>query len=88
MSIGLGVGVFLSITIANRSAVESFHRAFAMVTGRADLEIRGRLPEMLLPAVQACAGVAAATPLVEGTWGCRPAPRSGSATAADDTISG
>ena len=66
LSVGLGVGVFLSITIANRSAVESFHRAFAMVTGRADLEIRGRLPEMLLPAVQACAGVAAATPLVEG----------------------
>ena len=66
LSVGLGVAVFLSITIANRSAVESFHRAFAMVTGKADLEIRGRLPENVLPAVQACVGVSAATPLVEG----------------------
>ena len=66
ISVGLGVAVFLSITIANRSAVESFHKAFAMVTGKADLEIRGRLPETLLPAVQGCEGVVTATPLIEG----------------------
>lgn len=65
LSIALGVSVFLSITIANRSAVSSFHRAFEMVTGRADLEIRGKIPETVLPRVQATAGVEAATPLVE-----------------------
>ena len=65
LSIALGVSVFLAITIANRSAVASFRRAFEMVTGRADLEIRGRIPETALPAVQRCRGVSAATPLVE-----------------------
>ena len=65
MSIALGVSVFLAITIANRSAVGSFHRAFEMVTGRADLEIRGKIPETALPRVQSTAGVSAATPLVE-----------------------
>lgn len=66
LSVGLGVAVFLSITIANRGAVESFHRAFEMVTGRADLEIRGRIPEEVLQEVQKCHGVATATPLIEG----------------------
>lgn len=65
LSIALGVSVFLAITIANRSAVGSFHQAFEMVTGRADLEIRGKIPETALPRVQATDGVAAATPLVE-----------------------
>jgi hypothetical protein len=37
LSIALGVAVFLAITIANRGAVESFHRVFAMITGHADL---------------------------------------------------
>ena len=65
LSIALGVAVFLSVTIANRSAAESFRRAFQQVTGLADLEIRGTVPEEILPAVQAMPGVAAATPLVE-----------------------
>ena len=64
-SIALGVAVFLSIAIANRGAVESFHHAFAQITGNADLEIRGDLPETAWPAVQRCEGVAGATPLVE-----------------------
>lgn len=65
LSIALGVSVFLAITIANRSAVGSFHRAFEMVTGRADLEIRGKIPETVLPGVKATGGVAGATPLIE-----------------------
>jgi putative ABC transport system permease protein len=65
LSVALGVAVFLAISIANRGAVESFHRAFEVVTGRADLEIRGRIPEAVFPRVVACPGVAAATPLVE-----------------------
>jgi len=65
LSIALGVAVFLAITIANRGAVESFHRAFAMITGNADLEIRGHVPETILPEVNNITGVKAATPLVE-----------------------
>jgi len=65
MSIALGVAVFLAITIANRGAVESFHRAFAMITGKADLEIRGHVPESVLPMAIKTAGVSGATPLVE-----------------------
>ena len=64
-SIALGVSVFLSITIANRSAVESFQQAFQQISGRADLEIRGDLPESLFPLVQKTDGIAAATPLIE-----------------------
>lgn len=66
LSIALGVAVFLAITIANRGAVESFHNAFEQITGKADLEIRGDLPEEMFPAVQRTDGVAAATPLIEG----------------------
>ena len=65
-SIALGVAVFLAITIANRGAMESFHEAFAEITGRADLEIWGDLPEALFLKVSHCQGVAAATPLIEG----------------------
>ena len=65
LSIALGVAVFLAITIANRGAVESFHRVFAMIIGHADLEIRGRIPESVLPGVMNTPGVKAATPLVE-----------------------
>jgi len=65
LSVALGVAVFLAITIANRSAVGSFHSAFAMVAGHADLEIRGALPDMLLQEVRKCPGVAEATPIVE-----------------------
>jgi putative ABC transport system permease protein len=65
-SVALGVTVFLAITIANRGAVASFHQAFAMITGHADLEIRGTIDETIFPKVAACKGVEAATPLVEG----------------------
>ncbi len=65
LSIALGVAVFLAITIANRSAMGSFRQAFSIITGSADLEIRGSIPEEVLPEVQACEGVAIATPLVE-----------------------
>jgi putative ABC transport system permease protein len=65
LSIALGVAVFLAVTIANRSAVGSFRNAFGMVTGRADLEIRGRIPEEILPRVLATPGIEGATPLVE-----------------------
>lgn len=65
LSIALGVAVFLAVSIANRSAAASFRNAFEQVTGLADLEIRGSVPEKVLPAVQALHGVAAATPVIE-----------------------
>jgi len=67
LSIALGVAVFLAVVIANRGATESFRNAFAAVTGRADLEIRGRISETVLPEVLETTGVEAATPLIEGT---------------------
>lgn len=65
LSIALGVAVFLAISIANRGAIESFHHAFEQITGKADLEIRGDLPEEIFPAVKTTEGIAAATPLIE-----------------------
>lgn len=67
LSIALGVSVFLAVVIANRAATDSFRNAFAAVTGRADLEIRGPIPEEVLVAVRASPGVTCAMPLVEGT---------------------
>lgn len=67
LGIALGVTVFLSITIANRGASESFRRAFELIAGSADLEIRGRIPEEVFPSVRSCPGVEAATPMVEAT---------------------
>lgn len=66
LSIALGVAVFLAIQISNRGALAGFRAAADLTTGRADLEIRGDLPETLLPEAARMAGVRAATPLVEG----------------------
>jgi len=65
-SMALGVAVFLAVQIANRGAIASFRSAAELTTGTAALEVRGDLPDRLLPAVRAITGVAAATPLVEG----------------------
>lgn len=65
-SIALGVAVFLAIQIANRSANESFRAGIELVAGRANLEVRGRIDETLLPKIESLAGVQSATPLVEG----------------------
>ena len=64
--IGLGVGVFLAIQIANRGALESFRSSVELTTGRSHLEIRGDLDENLLPAIASVPGVQVAAPLVEG----------------------
>ena len=66
LSIALGITVFLAIQMANRGALASFRNAVDFTTGRADLEIRGSLPETILPTVSAVPGVRVATPLVEG----------------------
>jgi putative ABC transport system permease protein len=66
LSIALGVAVFLAIQIANRSANESFRAGVEMVAGRANLELRGRVDDALLPAIAAVSGVRAASPILEG----------------------
>lgn len=66
LGIAIGVAVFLSIQMANRGALASFQNAVGLVAGRANLEIRGNLPEEIFPMVAATPGIASATPLVEG----------------------
>jgi len=66
LSIAAGVSVFLSVRIANRSALASFEGGIDLTAGKAHLEIRGNLDEMRLPELAKIPGIAAATPLVEG----------------------
>lgn len=65
VSVALGVAVFTAILTANRSATAAFAATVGLVTGEADLEIRGSIPETVLPSVREVAGVAQATPGVE-----------------------
>ncbi len=66
VSIALGVAVFLAIQIANRSANASFRAGVEMVAGRANLELRGRIDDSLLPTIASIKGVRAAAPILEG----------------------
>ena len=66
LCIAAGITVFLAVQIANRAALESFRNAVSLVAGRAHLEVRGDLPDSVLPRVAAIAGVKTATPIVEG----------------------
>jgi putative ABC transport system permease protein len=66
IGVALGVAVFLAISAANRSAVESFRAGVDLVAGRANLEVRGRIDDSLFPRIAHMEGVMAATPLVEG----------------------
>lgn len=66
LSIALGVAVYLAIQIANASANRSFAAAVDVVAGKAHLEVRGEVDEMLWPKISAEAGIRASTPLVEG----------------------
>lgn len=66
VSIALGISVFLSIEITNRSATRSFAAGVDVIAGRADLEARGAIDDALWPRLKRVAGCSAATPLVEG----------------------
>lgn len=65
LSIAVGVAVFCSIQIANRNANNAFRSTVQLVTGDADLEVRGRIPEEVYPKIANLSGVAEATPFVE-----------------------
>lgn len=66
VSVALGVCVFLAIMIANESANRSFRAGVELLAGKADLEARGPLDDVLFPRLAALPGVAAATPVVQG----------------------
>ncbi|MEY3481466.1 MAG: ABC-type antimicrobial peptide transport system, permease component [Verrucomicrobiota bacterium] len=74
LSVALGVCVFLAIMIANQSANRSFRAGVELVAGKADLEVRGPLDELLFPRIAAVPGVAAATPVVQGLLTLREHP--------------
>ncbi|GAB4165440.1 MAG: ABC transporter permease [Terrimicrobiaceae bacterium] len=66
LSLALGVAVFLAIQLANRGALSSFQAAADLTTGRAHLEVRGDLDEMVFPRIRDTPGVLAASPVLEG----------------------
>jgi putative ABC transport system permease protein len=68
--IAVGVAVFVTIEVANYSAIASFQAGIELVAGKAKLEVRsarGELDETLLPLITSNNAVRAATPLVEGS---------------------
>ncbi len=68
LGIALGVAVFVSIQIANRSSERAFRAGVDVVAGRAHLEVSaptGLLDETLFPKLAAAEGVIAATPILE-----------------------
>lgn len=68
ISVALGVAVFLSIQLINRSAVASFEATIDAVAGRANRQVRAvgaPFPETLYPSLRFLDGVQAATPIVE-----------------------
>jgi putative ABC transport system permease protein len=68
--IALGVAVFISVRIANVSSLEAFRSTLGVVSGPANLIIRGTaapLPDKVFPKVWRLPGVLGAAPRVEGT---------------------
>src|SRR5271155_2877291 len=65
LSIALGVSTYLAVQIANRSATAAFRAGIDVVAGRANVEVRGTLDDLLFPQLQKLAGITAAPPLVE-----------------------
>lgn len=83
LGVALGVSVFVSIRLANHSALASFADTVDAVTGRANLQVRSAtdgFDERLYPRLVAWPGVRAAAPVVEVTALARPGgPRPGGA---------
>jgi putative ABC transport system permease protein len=75
LAIAVGVALGFAVHLVNTAALDSFGRAIASVSGRADLAVRGRTPagfdELLYPRIARLPGVAGASPVVElaASWG-------------------
>src|SRR4051812_14260125 len=65
LAVTLGIAVFVAIQIANLSANRAFAAGVDIVSGKANLEVRGEIPDELLPKLTSQSAVAAATPLIE-----------------------
>ena len=68
VGIAVGVGVFVSIRLANRSAMGSFAETVDAVAGKANLQVRaqgGGFDERLLDDIRSSPGVQAAAPVVQ-----------------------
>jgi putative ABC transport system permease protein len=65
LSIALGIAVYLAIQIANESATKSFSATVDMVAGKAHVEVRGDVDELLWPQIERLQGVAAVTGVLE-----------------------
>ena len=66
LSVALGITVYVAIQIANHSANRSFAAGIDLVSGKAQLEVRGDVDEMLWPMLAKQPGIRAATGQVEG----------------------
>jgi len=68
LGVALGVGVFVSVRLAQHSALASFSDSVDAVAGRANLEVTGSgegFDERAFPALRAVPGVRAAAPVVQ-----------------------
>lgn len=68
LGVALGVAVFLSVRLANRSAMASFADTVDSVAGRANLQVAGDstgFDERVFPKVRSLPGVRAAAPVVQ-----------------------
>src|SRR5438132_6221723 len=68
LGVALGVAVFVSIRLANHSAMASFAETVDTVTGKANLQVvsdSGGFDERVFPAVRKLPGVDAAAPVVQ-----------------------
>jgi putative ABC transport system permease protein len=78
LGVALGVGVFVSVRLANRSALGSFSETVDAVTGRANLQVAATsegFDERWFPRVLRTPGVQAAAPVVEAWVPARPGRR-------------
>lgn len=87
LAIAVGVALGFAVHLVNTAAMDSFGRAVASVSGRADLVVRAISPagfdEQLYPRVARLPGVAVASPVVElaASWGQLARPGSGAEAA-------
>ncbi len=66
LSVALGIAVYLAIQTANHSANRSFAAGVDLVSGKAHLEVRGEIDDMVFPLVAKLPEATGCTPLVEG----------------------
>ncbi|MEK9721238.1 MAG: hypothetical protein VW257_09385, partial [Quisquiliibacterium sp.] len=80
IAIAIGVGLALAIHLVNRSALDEFKAAIAVVNGNAQLQLQARagsFDEQWYSKAARAPGVAAASPMIETEVRAKPADRAG-----------